>query len=314
VKKLFYRISLLVLPLICILLFIESRDRMLPSTDGSVARVKVAAELCPADYLFVGPSYCYNGIYIPAFDSLEQSAFILGVATAGPYYYEVLIDDYLKSCKVKPKTVCLSLNLATCSDVLDNWTAYPIHRYLNEPLSNELVFYRYTNFKDYILLMRKSIKKTFSAVFENKKELIAKRNKVEQYTSESRGFSGTDEIVNDSIIKANEHNYEKFKTTVFNNRKADHFIGLIKKYKDQNVNIVVFEIPTFKLKTYLTPQYLQDYNLFKHKLKELDINFVEDEKTVDDYRFFSSTDHMNSSGAIVFTRGLINKLELQERK
>lgn len=308
--KLTRKIVLLALPLIISLLLVERYDNSLPVIDASIARVKVAPTIDSLDYLFIGPSYCYDGIYTPMFDSLKKSTFILGVATAGPYFYDILIDDYLKSCKTKPKNILINISLATCSDVMDNWSAYPIHRYLNNPISNESVYLNYAKFNDYKLLLRKSVKKSISNIFSNENNINKNFNKLKNDVLHTKGYSYTDQIVNDSMIKKSESVYKKFKTSIFNQKKARCLIDLVKKCKFKNIKVILFEIPTYKLKNYLTPKYINEYNVFKKEIVENNIVLIENGSGLNSSMYFSSIDHMNNNGAKFFTKNLIHKLEI----
>jgi len=299
------------LPLLLALFCIEQLDNRYPIVDSSVARTAVAPEVSPSDYLFVGPSYCYNGIYTPILDSAGKSSFILGVATAGPYFYEILIDDYLAYCKKKPKVIFVNISPGTCSDIFDNWASYPIHRYLNNPLSNEKILWRYTDLKDYSLLLRKSIKKSFASLMQDHKKVVDDFEALKAGLAEAKGFSYSDLVLTDSILDLQRPVYNKFKTSLFNQDKADYFIGLVKKYKEQNINMVAFEVPTFRLRDFLSPEFKEAYLLFKERICQNKIDLIEDKSGVDDYAYFSTADHMNTRGAKLFTASLLKRITEQ---
>ncbi|PBQ31515.1 hypothetical protein CNR22_06965 [Sphingobacteriaceae bacterium] len=297
-----------VFPLALLILALEMNDGLLPVANSSVARVKVAASTNALDYLFVGPSYFYNGIYTPAFDSVFKATFVLGVATAGPYFYEVVLDDYLACCKEKPKIIVLNLNPGSCSEIFDNWQLYPIHRYLNNPLSNEFVAYKYSDFGVYTSLLRKSIEKAGKSMFHNKYQLQVDFENAKEDAILYKGFLSSSEIVNDSIISAESHSYQKFKMAEFSAVKANYFIELVKKYKKKNTEVKVLETPTFKLDDYLSENYKRQYSLFKKRMIESGIDFIPAPDDMNDYTYFSSVDHMNISGAKYYTNYLLTQL------
>src|SRR5690606_17720030 len=79
-------------------------------------------------------------------------------------FSELLLTDYLNTHTQAPKRILLDISAQTFSNQTDDWTAYPIHRYLSEPISHEVLSFRYNAWDDYFKLLRKSAYKGMKSI------------------------------------------------------------------------------------------------------------------------------------------------------
>jgi hypothetical protein len=303
------RIFFVFIPIAIFIYILEINDNQYAMINTSVSRVQMATKVNAKDYLFVGPSYCYGGVDVSAFDSIKKDVYILGVATAGPYYYKVLIDDYLKACRAKPKSIFLCLHLGIFSEPMDNWSSYPIHRYLNHPISNELVFSKYTSFGEYVLMLRKSVYKTLQHLTIDKAKYIDAKQSNDLTTMLSRGFSASEEIYLDTLNEKFGHLYKKFTISNFNKLKADFLLEYVEELNGKGIDIVFFEVPTYKLSSFLSADYIAQYEQFKANIKTSGMKLIEDSSHTQSNPYYSSLDHLNHNGAIRYTKFLIKEIQ-----
>jgi hypothetical protein len=287
-----------------VIILLSQFDNRFDHTNTNVQRVKAAIAVSPKDYLFIGPSYSYGGIFPSKFDSMGKDVYVLGVASAGPYYYELMLEDYLKSCKRKPKTVFICIDLAIASSKLDNWSAYPIHRYLNTPVSNESIFIKYTSLGTYASMLRRSCYKSLAQFsFKSNSDVQLKE------MISNKGFSGSEEKLNTVIYNKTKYLYAEFLNSEFDQLKVKCLFGLIDKLKGMGINVVLHEVPTYLLSQFMNEPYKKSYTDFKMKIIDKGIPLIIDQSNIHDSIYFSRIDHLNTYGAKTYTDFLIQNIK-----
>jgi hypothetical protein len=294
------------------IILMERLDNRVPSLDSNVIRLNRANKYDSLDYLFIGPSYNYCLIKPSMFDSINVKSYNIGIATAGVNYYEQILKNYLAHPKAKPKNIALSFSLITFSDIAsDNWDNYPIHRYLQAPLTNEEICFKYGAYSRYWNMMTKSLRKSVLGVWENNK--IPQTNEYNSLIGQSDSLKGYDkEPINyftDSLYQADKIKYEPFLQSIFSVSRKEKLIGIVKSLKKNGIHVVLLEAPTFKLKDFFDDQYKIAYVNFKRELSAENINviFVEN---MDNKNYYSNIDHCNENGANEYTKQLIKSLRL----
>jgi hypothetical protein len=285
----------------------------------NIVRIKNAPKYPNLDYLFIGSSYTYSAIIPAILDSTGIKTYNYGIATAGPYFYEVLIDDYIKSSKSLPKHIVFDISLLTFSSKSDNWSSYPVHRYLNYNLSNEYISVKYNLIDKYFQLLQKSLSKGIANIFHRLKcyyrnerilnVLKASDPKVCEII-DSKGFEKVCEYQN-KIKEVKEFPiYKSIGNSEFDNKKAEYLKSLILKYSSLGIEIIVIYLPTNNLKNFFADKYKAEFQKFNEELrlnKNVKVIDVDSKLKLNDYDF-RNTDHINCYGALKISRYICNKL------
>jgi len=280
----------------------DNRDRI---TDENILRLNASKTNKKLDILFIGSSYVYSGIIPGTFDSLGLNTFNLGVATSGPYFNELIINDYLSS-QPAPGLICIAIAYTTFSEIAsDIWDQYPIHRYLDSPVSNEKVFLNYTNAKTYFAMLRKSFKKGSQNFLTGQGGIdTVQLNLIKA----SKGYNKSLDYCTRLKLEEEEEIFNPYLKSTFNKKKEKKLIELIEKYSVAGINIVVVAPPTFKLKNFFSDKYKEEYQGFISRLKTKNITFLTDIDEKYDPTCFRNTDHLNFKGAKIFSEFLKSKL------
>jgi len=251
------------------------------------------------DILFVGNSYCYSGVIPAQIDkALALSTYNLGIATAGIEFYDLVINDYLANVKQAPKQVFIMISPMTFSSKSDNYSAYPIHRYLETPISNLELSLSYSHYNQFFEMHRKSIEKGIKN-FPGSEEKV-----VSLYKSEERGFVKSDVTVTDSIIESTEHFYAQLKKNKMADAQKKSLLATAASLKSKGIGVVFFELPTNKLSSYFSEEYLTELAEFKTALKTSH-EFISVSSEGFSDRHYRNIDHMNTKGATLATERLI---------
>lgn len=254
------------------------------------------------DILFVGNSYSYSSINPIYFDSLNISSFNIGIATAGVFFYELLINDYLQNVKKPPEIIFLLITPMTFSSKSDDFISHPIHRYLEDKISNFDIVFKYTGFESVVPLYKRSFKKGIKNIF--KINISERQNLNLPYY---KGHIPSDKIINDKTIKSTEKLYLPFKNDHFNWEKVDLLIKIAENASEKDTEIVFFQLPTNLLDNYFSSEYLASYNKFLLKLKK-EHNLILLDSGIFSEKNYRNIDHMNSSGAKIATNQIIHFL------
>ena len=172
------------------------------------------------DVLFVGSSYCYSSINPSLLDEISLRSYNLGIAAAGVEFYELVINDYIENTKYNPKIIFINVSPITFTSKVDEFDLYPIHRYLENPISHFQLVSKYNHFDRLITMWKKSIGKGITNVllynFQSKTEEIS-----------NRGYIYSDKIVNQFITNTTKHLYTPFLTERFDEAKLAYLKNLV---------------------------------------------------------------------------------------
>ncbi len=301
-KITFFTLSFFVFIVIPIIL-ISTQDNKDKFTTGNsnIIKLQMKSQFDSLDVLFIGNSYCYSSINPIMLDSVGINSYNLGIANAGVVFYELIINDYLNHIKKYPRKVFITISPMTFSSASDNFQNYPIHRYLEKPISNLEIALKYNYWNEFLMMYKKSINKRI-------KNLISSNSSVKKLSPKNKGFYGSSVVFSDSIEQQTKHLYHKFKEEQFDNSMYFDLIKIFQNLDDKGIEVIFIEIPTNRLSNYFNNSYLNDYENLINKLGEHSPILRLDSKKfkINNYR---NIDHMNSSGAYIATKEIINFIE-----
>ena len=269
--------------------------------NNNILSIQNKAQFDSLDILFVGNSHCYAGINPLLFDEYNYKTFNLGIATAGPRFSRLLVQDYLKDVSVFPKEIFIQVSPISFSDKADNFEAYPIHRYLTHEISNEQLIAQIGDVDVYVSLLRKSFSKGIKNIFNGhqKRELL-------EFNSILRGHHPSNTICTDSVIRKREKLYFDLKEEEFRQARFDELINLAYYIQKKGIDVTFFELPSNVLSDFFNTSYLSNY---EKSVVTLDSNFrlirIKSELSMENY---SDIDHLNSSGAEIATNEIISQI------
>ena len=291
------------------ILFISQYDNLdkLTSQNHNIISLQTKSLYDSLDILFVGNSYFYSSINTNYLDSLNVSSFNLGIATAGVEFYDLLLVDYFNNIDIEPKKTVLLITPMTFSSKSDNFISYPIHRYLENELSNLDIVFRYNKFDDLFLMYKES---TFKA-YKNITNKLPKLSNTKRYNN--KGFKKSYEVFNENKISKTGHLYLQFKTDVFDLSKVDKLLQIAKGLKQKNTEVIFLELPTNILNKYFNTNYILGYQKAVDKIKK-SFTFISIESKLFSKSNYRNIDHMNVSGATIATKEIVRLLELKQKE
>jgi hypothetical protein len=255
------------------------------------------------ELLFLGSSYTYSSMNPQYFDSIGLKSYNLGISGAGVYFTELVLDDYYNAVKIKPKYLIIDISHFAFSDKSDDFLTYPLHRYLNKPLTHEALLWNYPEYTPkYLELLAKSSKKGLSSI------VSAKMN-FNDLRCINRGFYTDDTAIDQKIEKEDSIKFKFLKDAKFDKSKLSKLSGIAKKYRDKGIKVFWFEAPTQQLKYFFNEQFRKDYEKAlsalrrNENMKEFDLNNLIFER--EDFR---NTDHLNTRGAKKISIAISNHL------
>lgn len=258
------------------------------------------------DILFVGNSYVYSGVKNSLFDSLSIKTFNLGIATSGPYYYDMLINEYLGVIKTKPRQIFMMLSPIIFSNEADNFLIYPIHRYLSHPRSNTDVVFDYGVYDLWVPMQQKSFEKGV----KNCRRII-KGTVPPDYANKSlfldKGYVESEKIISEQVISQTEKLYLPFGEYDFDEDRLARLIKLTSDLQANGIQVVFFELPTNRLTTYFNEKFLNQYESVVRKIEKKHV-FIPNQLTLND-SCYKDLDHLNKWGAEVATKNLIKNIK-----
>ena len=301
-KKILLFVTLPILPIFFIGNF-DNIDKQ-TSNNHNIIRIQTKSNYDSLDILFVGNSYCYSGIIPSLFDEVGIRSYNLGIATAGPFFYELIINDYLEFINTKPKSIFILVSPITFSILADNFSAYPIHRYLENPKTNEEIVFQFGLPDEYINLFKKSVTKGI-------KNLINKKVKNEENYTTERGFIPSEITNNETIVQNTQYLYTPLKNENFNQQYFAYLKKIVRELETKGIKIVFYELPTNMLYEYFNSQYLLSYKSAIESLKS-DYIFLSNELKLNN-DCFRNIDHLNTKGAEIATKSIIEKIKNNEQ-
>lgn len=302
-------ITIVIVPLVIVSNF-DNIDKH-SSDNSNIVSLQTESKFDNLDILFIGNSYCYSGIQPKILDSSGYKSYNLGIATAGVEFYELIINDYLANVKEYPKAIFILVSPMTFSSKSDNFSSYPIHRYLINSQSNIDIAFKYDRIKEVLSFYKKSISKGLFNIFS----LVNHEEIKDTLSILNRGFVMSDEIVNKEIIQQTEYLYTPLANETFNFNKVEKLNKITNLLESKGIEIIYYELPTNKLNNYFSKGYLNDYNKVINRLKKKNkLLFVNDGLFSDSN--FRNIDHMNTSGSIITTKEVIkflNNIKFNEK-
>lgn len=290
----------LILPLALILSPYDNADRHY-TTNTNIITLQTKSKFDSLDVLFLGNSYCYSAIQPEILDKYNIKSFNLSVAAAGVEFYELIMMDYLKHVEAYPEKIFILLSPMTFSTKSDNYKLYPIHRYLEKPISNiELILMRKQ--LTYLLpLYKKSISKGVQNILTTKKvsNMTMQPNK--------RGFVENHNTITQEGITKSEYLYTPLLNDSFDFKKINAIQEFVSSLEKLNINVYFLELPTNLLNNYFNDNYLTAYDQSLKELRKNNLIY-----SVSDSLFstenFRNIDHMNASGSIIVSHQISNFL------
>lgn len=292
-------VLLVVIPLVMLSKY-DNIDKY-TSRNHNIISLQTKSKFSNLDYLFIGNSFCYSAIDTRYIDSLGLKTFNLGIATAGVEFYDLVINDYLNNVEHPPKNIMILVSPMTFSNESDNYSLYPIHRYLEIPLSHFQIAIKFNRYSDVMDMYKKSIEKTHKHLFSK-----SYSNSIEPRLNNFGFFSST-KIVDENIIKKQEHLYTPLKANTFNPSKVEQLLSIAKNLENKGINVTFFEVPTHLLNNYFSKDYLEGY-LLGVKLIRTQFDFISIKPELFEPSNFRNIDHMNDSGALIATKEFLRIL------
>lgn len=270
----------------------------------NILRLQHSADYSDLDYLFVGSSYVYSGIDPELFAAEGWDIYNLGSPSAGPYFNQIITDDYLNGAKTPPGTIMLLMDPMMFASSADNWRLYRIHRYLREPLSHFALVKKFSAWTDYPSLLLNSAEMGLRNIGRQ----LSGSRKALDVPDLNRGFMPSDEVVTEKIIRETKQYYTHLEDTHFDIEKVKHYQRYIQQLKDQGHEVILFEVPSHLVTAFLTEDYLISYEVALEYLAEADHDILFNDLKLAE-NCYRNIDHLNSQGAAQLSASLIEKLK-----
>jgi len=277
--------------------------------DQNVVRIDQLKQIERLEWLFVGNSYTYTGINPIQIAQSGILSYSLGINGAGPKFYQILLDDFFVTHQHYPEKVFLLVSPMTFSHFADNFSASRIHRYVDEPLSNEYIAWRYD--VNYPQLIQKSFVHGATNVFNGIKKLHAttSTHQTLKKTIETHmGFIPSQKQYSSFDWQLTFDTYHSLQDDQFDLGKVAKLVKLADELKAKGIDVVFYELPSFKVLEHFSKQYLQDYskaiaqlNLSQHQFIGVDVP--------NRAKYFRNIDHLNSQGAQLATSKIIERVQ-----
>lgn len=277
------------------------------SENSNILSLQTKSHFDGIDILFVGNSFCYSSIQPSMMDNVGISSYNFGIASAGVEFYELMINDYLNNTANYPKTIFLLVSPITFSSLSDNYFAFPIHRYLEDPLTHLDIAMKYNKSIQLLMLYKKSVEKGFLNLTQKM------NNNSLNLLYNARGFIKNPTIVTDSIIEHDQYLYYPLMDNLFDPKKIIQLKKMVNTIESKSIDVVYLELPTHKLEDYFNQSYLIDYeNAIQSISTDNKILRVSD--TLFTSNNFRNIDHLNTSGSVIATQTIINYLLQSPKK
>jgi len=286
--------------------FLSSQDNTDVNTNPNlnIRRIQCFKALDTVDLAILGNSYGYSGINNRLIDSLlGLSSYNISVATAGPVMYRIILDDFLRTCSIGENfRLGVVISPTTFSSLSDNFSVYPIHRYLNHPLSDfSLVLHKGGSLG--IPYFRKKLNRSIKNVLTQNTAVAETCGNLK-----NRGFFSSEVLFTDSIRKSSKHLYSGFTEHGFQSHKEEEFQNFLNYCSQLGLDIFLIELPTNQLDNFLDSDFKDSYKEFTDKLRTqhryVDLTTLELNS-----QYYRNIDHLNKNGADRLTELLIGKIE-----
>jgi hypothetical protein len=277
--------------------------------NANIQKLTCVTSFDSLDILFLGNSYCYSGVNTAYFDSVHIRSFNLGVATGGINYYPVLVNDYLASVKVPPRSVFLLVSPMTFSSKSDDAMNNPIYRYLNHPVSLEeyILTGDRTLLKNYPKLVARSVSRTFVNSYNY---FVTKKNFCDTGNNEmyrSKGFIFSDIKTSPKAELKTKRFFIPLLKENFMTEKKNKLLAFANELEKKKIKVVFYELPSNVLYSYFNPGYLKAYADFIMGLRGKFTYIKVPLKLEKNY--YRDQDHLNGMGAALASRNMITQIK-----
>jgi hypothetical protein len=263
------------------------------------------------DYAILGSSRAEGAFDIRLIDSLTDTKGInLGVGGAGFADNYLVLSRFINKNKVK--TVFLQVDMY-CFDSDKGFTnSFNIPDYLpywNDPKVKE-VLHDYIDDKDYLMWSYLPFSRylKFNKYF-NPFEIGRRVMKSSAYQTQkfdlTKGTKNPEE--KEFNIDIFYNNYSSLNIFTINPKDEKYLIKIISLCNENNIKLVTFRAPEFKLLKSKQPNRTENLNYIGDLLKKNNIQFVDEVSSIeDDYRNFVDATHLSNQGVYLFTKNFIN--------
>lgn len=203
-----------------------------------------------------------------------------------------------------PQSIFILVSPTTFSSKSDNYVAYPIHRYLESPLSNLDIIIKYQHLNQLFSIYRKSFKKGLSNIFQLLTNNLSQANITEDI---DRGFISSNISVTKEIINKSKDQYQPLRNDKFDFKNISRLEKITQTLKSKDIEVIFFELPTNKLNDYFNTQYISDYEKTLKNLSNKN-QLLRVDRMLFNNNHFRNIDHLNNSGAKIATKELIKFL------
>lgn len=275
------------------------------SDNNNVVSLQIKSKFSGLDILFIGNSYCYSGIQPQMLDSAGLKSYNLGIATAGIKFYDLIVKDYLEFAPQKPKTVFILVSPMIFSSLADNFVSYPVHRYLEKPLSNFELLMNFGDQSGILSICQKSFKKGALNLLSRKKGTSPIFDTLYKY----KGYIRSEGKVTPEIEAQGNKSLSKLLNDSFDNNKINKLMRLTGQLEERHIRAVYFELPSYRLYQFFNKNYLKKYKAGLAILSKRNLYLKIDPSTFspDDYR---DIDHLNLTGSKKATSEIITSVKL----
>ena len=293
------KMAVFLLGFICVVKLVGSFDHR-DRNDHNVLRIHSANQYDNLDILFVGNSFVNTGVNPEVFERNALKTFSLGVDSAGVDFYDALTDNYFRNTQIPPKRVLFLVSAMTFSHFADNFGSARIHRFFSPPVSNEELTLNYD--VPYFLLIRKSFAKGLQGFWANSKKAgLPKRLR------ETRGFRPGDLTFNPILFAETKETYLPLNKNLFPKGDVAALLRLAEKTQERGAQVMFFELPTFKSRSFFSDAYLREYAAALTRLEQAGFPVIHNKLDLGP-ESFRNMDHLNTSGAELASRSLVATL------
>lgn len=305
-QKFIQKLFLNSLVFVSIILFTSQFDnnKFISTNNFNAHKLNSARNTDSLDILLLGNSYCYSSFNSPLLDSNGYKTFNLGVATAGPKFTNMIIEDYMKNVRDVPRRVAIIMDPMFFSNMADNYSNFPLHRFLSKPISNIEMKMRYWTDFNLIESYRTSLRFALNGFYQSTvKNDVAKKAILEK----NKGFMPSDKTVSSKDHQKNNQLYSNLKESKINCETLLSFKRMLRKIEERGSIVILIKLPQTELYDYYSPKYIEKYNSFEAELYSKYLHLEVPEKLFDSTHY-RNIDHMNTRGAEISTKILLEYL------
>ncbi|MBV9988290.1 MAG: hypothetical protein JO301_11455 [Chitinophagaceae bacterium] len=283
-------------------------DRDDLNSDMNIRRLSIQRQSDSLDILFAGSSYVYSGIDPLVFDSAGIRSFNLGTAAAGPYFTQLVVDNYLRNAKRAPKAVFCLLSPNLFLESMDDFKSYPVHRYLQPAMTNAAITRQFSlGARAYAELTLNSFRKGLVNIFRIRSHTP---NAASLSLQLHKGFYSSDEITTEAKEKEEAPAMAWMRTAAFSGRKASALMDWAAQLRERGIEPVFFQLPSNKLEQFFSTRYLQSFDSLRSRIAQ---NYLLLDPPAAGPHEFRNSDHLNRYGAALASYELLRQIDSNSR-